>query len=97
MIKIVTQSSNEHGQTLQHAELARTMFEDAVDAVGHMETMTPVMVGHRAVILLNSYEESGLEIIMGNYVIYKRLHWNVPSILPECCNQTSLSQTNLQT
>ena len=32
MIQIMAESSNEHGQALQHAEFARTVFEDAVDA-----------------------------------------------------------------
>ena len=93
MIKIVTERSNEHGQTLQHAELARAMFEDAVDAVGNMETMAPVMIGHRAVILLNCNEESCLEreiILVSNN--FRRILQ-----LPECCNQTCLSQIDLRT
>ena len=36
------------------------MFEDAVDAVGDVEAVTPVMIGHLPVVLLHSDEESDL-------------------------------------
>ncbi len=36
-------------------------LEDAVDAVGHMEAVGPVVVGHRPVVLLHSDEKSHLK------------------------------------
>ena len=61
MIQIMTESSYEHGQTLQHAEFARTVFEDAVDAVGDVEAVAPVVVGHGPIILFDCDEKSHLE------------------------------------
>ena len=54
--------SEEYAESdLQHVELPIRVFEDAVDAVGDVEAVTPVMVGHLPVVLLHSDEESDLK------------------------------------
>ena len=45
---------------LQGPENAGGGLEDAVDAVGHMEPMGPVVVGHRTVVLLHCDEKPHL-------------------------------------
>ncbi len=46
---------------LERPEDARGGLEDAVDAVGHVEAVGPVVVGHRPVVLLHSDEKSHLK------------------------------------
>jgi hypothetical protein len=46
---------------LEGSEDAGGCFEDAVDAVGHMEAVGPVVVGHRPVVLLHCDEKSHLK------------------------------------
>jgi hypothetical protein len=46
---------------LEGPEDAGGCLEDAVDAVGHMEAVGPVVVGHRPVVLLHSDEKPHLK------------------------------------
>ena len=45
---------------LERPEYAGGGLEDAVDAVGHVEAVGPVVVGHRPVVLLHGDEEPHL-------------------------------------
>ena len=47
---------------LKHSELARGVFEDAVNTVGNMEPVTPIMISNLAIVLLHSNDESHLGI-----------------------------------
>ena len=47
---------------LKHSELARGVFEDAVNTVGNMEPVTPIMISNLAIVLLHSNDESHLLI-----------------------------------
>ena len=56
--------SNKHCQALKRVEYPRRSLENAVDAVGNMEAMGPVVIGHRPVVGHHSqYEEDLVQII----------------------------------
>ena len=51
-----------HFSDLKHSELAGGVLEDTVDAVSHMEPVTPIVISNLAIVLLYSNDESHLLI-----------------------------------